>query len=77
MKYVIFNPKLPGEILDPIITENIIQATKRGNITKAAQNLMLVPDKRKYLRDKRGIKFYGWEKVKKSECIPLRSLVLK
>ena len=47
MKYVIFNPKMPGEILDPIITENIINAAKRGKVTDAGKNIMLVPDKRK------------------------------
>ena len=74
MQYVIFNPKLPGEILDPVIAENIIAAAKRGHITKAAESLMLVPDKRKEYRDKNNLRYKGYGSVKRSECIPLKSL---
>ena len=76
MKYVIFHPNLPGEILDPIITDNIINAAKRGKITEAGKKLMLVPDKRGSKRDKSGKRFNGYSSVKKSECLPLSSLVL-
>lgn len=76
MKYLIFNPSLPGEPLDPIITDNIIAAAKRGKITKAGERLMLVPDKRGQKRDKSGIRFTGYGSVRKSECVPLKSLSL-
>lgn len=76
MKYVIFNPELPGEPLPAIIQDNIIAAAKRGLITPLGEKLMLVPDKRGEYRDKNKIRFKCWKSVKKSECIPLKSLVL-
>lgn len=76
MKYLIFNPSLPGEPLNPIITSNIIAAAKRGKITDAAMDIVLVPDKRGQKRDKNGVRFTGYGSVKKSECLPLKSLAL-
>lgn len=76
MKYIIFNPSLPGEPLDPIITDNIIAAAKRGRITPTGEKLRLVPDKRGAKRDKNGIRFTGYGSVKHLECLPLKSLVL-
>ena len=75
MKYVMFNPVHRGEIIPTVIADNIIAAAKRGHITKAAEGIMLVPDKRKQYRDKKNIRFMGYGSVKKSECIPLKSLV--
>ena len=46
MKYLIFNPSLPGEPLDQIITDNILAAARRGKITDAGKLVHLVPDKR-------------------------------
>ena len=72
MQYVIFHK---GQILNQIITDNIIAAAKRGKITEAGKKVMLVPDKRKGPKDSCGYRLFG--SVKKNECIPLKSLVLK
>ena len=75
MKYVIFSPKLPGEPLPQHITDNLVGMARRGKITEKAKDLILVPDKRGTYRDKNGIKFRGWGRVKKSECIRLGDIV--
>ena len=76
MKYIIFNPSIPGEPLNQIIADNIIAAARRGKITETGKKLMLVPDKRGRWRDKSRIQFYGYSSVKKVECLPMKSLVL-
>ena len=76
MKYIIFNPSVPGEPLDKVITDNIISAARRGKITEAGKKLMLVPDRRGEMRDKNKIRFKGYGSVKKPECLPLKSLAL-
>jgi len=75
--YILFDPSLPGEVLDPVISANIIAAAKRGRITELGEQMMLVPDRIGTYRDKNKIRFKGFGRVRKSECIPLRSLACK
>ncbi len=75
MKYLIFDPRLPGTPLPDAITNNIIEAAKRGKITPEGEKLILVPDKRYGMTDARGIRMM--KRTKKSECIPLKALALR
>ena len=72
MKYLIFNN---GQILDQVITDNIISAAKRGEITEAGKKVLLVPAKRRGVANSAGYRQFG--SVKKKECIPLINLVPK
>ena len=72
MKYLIFNN---GQILDQIITDNIIGAARRGKITDKGGKTLLVPDKRKGPKTSTGLQDFG--SVKKKECLSLINLVPK
>jgi hypothetical protein len=72
MKYLIFNN---GQILNQIITDNIVSAARRGKITPKGKKVMLVPDKRTGMPDVSGYRHF--KPVKKNECLPLKNLALK
>ena len=72
MKYLIFSD---GQIVDQVITDNIIAAAKRGKITEAGKKVQLVPDKRRGPKTSTG--YQHFDSVKKKECIPLINLVPK
>ena len=73
MKYVLL---MDGQVLDQTITDNILDAARRGKVTPKAKDLLLVPDKRGTHKDKNGVKFKGFASVKKQECLRLGNLVL-
>ena len=64
---------IDGQIIDQTITDNIVNAARRGLITEAGKNTFLIPDRRGEFRDKGGIRFKGFGRVKQSDCIPLYS----
>lgn len=64
---------IDGQIIDQTITDNIVNAARRGLITKAGKNTLLIPDRRGQFRDKGRIRFKGFGRVKKSDCLPLYS----
>ena len=72
MQYVIFHK---DQILNQIITDNIIAAAKRGKITEAGKKIMLVPDKRTGPPNSCGYRHF--KSVKQNERLPLKNLVLK
>jgi hypothetical protein len=72
MKYLIFNN---GQILNQIITDNIVSAARRGKITPKGKKVMLVPDKRTGTANSCGYRHFG--SVKKNECLKLSSMTLK
>ena len=62
-----------GHVIDQTITDNILNAARRGLITEAGKNTFLIPDRRGQFRDKSGIRFKGFGRVTKSDCLPLYS----
>jgi len=87
MKYVMFDN---GNIIEGDVLDNIIAAAKRGEITERGESALLVPDTRFGERDVSGLREFAngqtlgsgrWAKklprLRKSDCIPLLSLVPK
>lgn len=72
MRYVIFWPPGSGNILGEDVTQNIIEAAKRGKITQMGENVLLVPDRR-YGKTVAGLQMFG--SVKRRDCIRLVDLV--
>lgn len=71
-RYVAFYPDRPGLLIPDDLLRNIIEAAKRGQMTKAGRKLILVPDTRYGRTGDAGMR--TMKSVKKGDCVTLGEL---
>ncbi len=64
-----------GVLISDHVLDNIIDAAKRGLMTKAGESLLLIPDTRQGPADVLGLRHIG--KFRKADCLTLKQLILK
>ena len=64
-----------GKLVSDHILKNIIGAARRGLMTKAGENLLLMPDTRTGPPDSSGMRHIG--PFRKSDCLTLKQLMRK
>lgn len=63
-----------GMLISDHVLDKIIDAARRGLMTKAGENLLLIPDTRQGAADCSGLRRIG--KFRKSDCLTLKQLIL-